>query len=75
MFQKKRWSELSPGSKRAIVIGGALEVVLTALALRDLVSRPSTEVRGPKFGWVAGFFVQPFGPILYFVLGRRRDAE
>jgi len=72
MLQKKRWSDLSPAAKTAIVVGGALEVVLTTVALRDLVRRPRGDVRGPKALWVLGFVVQPFGPLLYLGVGRRR---
>ncbi|MGH9288245.1 MAG: PLDc N-terminal domain-containing protein [Acidimicrobiales bacterium] len=32
---------------------------------------PSTEVRGWKLVWVLTFFVQPIGPILYFLTRRR----
>jgi len=72
MAQKKRWSDLSPAAKTAIVVGGAVELVMTTVALRDIIRRPAPEVRGPKLLWVLGFVVQPFGPLLYFGVGRRR---
>ena len=72
MAQKKRWSELSPPAKRAIVIAGTVEVVVTGFALRDLIRRPAREVRGPKLLWVLAFLIQPFGPLAYFRVGRRR---
>jgi hypothetical protein len=53
------------------VIVGAAEVVLTSLASADLKRRPAAEVRGPKVLWLLAFLVQPFGPIAYFVVGRR----
>jgi hypothetical protein len=68
---KRRWSDLTTGQQRAIIVGGAVEVVVTALALRDLARRPSSQVRGPKAGWVLSFAVQPFGPLAYFAFGRR----
>ena len=68
---KRRWSDLSPQQQRAIIVGGAIEVVVTAIAVRDLVRRPSSQVRGPKAVWLASFVVQPFGPLAYFALGRR----
>jgi hypothetical protein len=68
---RRRWSDLTTRQQRAIVAGGAVEVVVTALALRDLVRRPSSQVRGPKAGWVLWFVVQPFGPLAYFAFGRR----
>ncbi len=68
--QKKKWSDLTPNQKRAVYVGGVIETVVTVAALRDLVRRPSSEVRGPKAAWVLAFFVQPFGPIAYFAAGR-----
>ena len=38
--RRKRWSELSPVARTAIVAGSAAELVVTAVALRDLVRRP-----------------------------------
>lgn len=68
---KKKWSDYSPAQRRAVCVAGAVEVVLTAAALRDLARRPSDEVRGPKPAWALAFLVQPVGPIAYFALGRR----
>jgi hypothetical protein len=68
---KKQWSDLTLGQRRAVVIAGAAEVVLTAAALRDLAHRPAADVRGPKPLWVLAFFVQPVGPLAYFAKGRR----
>lgn len=68
---KKQWSDLSPRARAAIVIGSAIELALTAVALRDLSKRPATSVRGPKLAWRLASFVQPIGPIAYLVAGRR----
>jgi Phospholipase_D-nuclease N-terminal len=69
--RKKRWSKLSPVARTAIVVGSAAELVVTAVALRDLVRRPSAEVRGRKGLWGLGLFVQPVGSPLYLIVGRR----
>lgn len=71
MQQKKRWRDLSPRQRRAIAVGAAAEVVLTTVALVDLIRRPGAEVRGPKLAWAVGCTVQPVGPIAYLTLGRR----
>lgn len=71
---KKRWSDLSPGAKTAIVAGGLAELVVTSYALRDLLRRPGALVRGPKALWCATLFVQPIGSPLYLLLGRRPTA-
>lgn len=63
---KKRWSDLSDRQHAVLVIGGAVEVVLTAAALVDLARRPSDQVKGSKALWALACFVQPFGPIAYW---------
>ena len=68
---KKKWSELSPPTRAAIVLGGLAEAVVTTVALRDLVRRPAVLVRGPKPLWGAALFVQPIGSPLYLLVGRR----
>jgi hypothetical protein len=68
---KKQWSDLTTMQRRAIVVGGVLETVLTAAAMRDLKGRSAQEVRGPKAAWALAFAVQPFGPIAYFAIARR----
>ena len=75
MGRKKRWSELSPVARTAILAGALAEVVVTAIALRDLIRRPADEVRGKKLLWAMGCFVQPIGSPLYLVVGRRRRDD
>jgi hypothetical protein len=72
--KKQRWSDLSPRARAAIVVGGVAEAVVTAVALRDLVRRPATLVRGPKWLWGPALFVQPIGSPLYLVAGRRTGS-
>ncbi|MGH3509121.1 MAG: hypothetical protein ACRDPI_02695 [Nocardioidaceae bacterium] len=75
MVQRK-WRELSPRTRRLIVIGAAIEAAIKAVALVDLKRRPADRVRGPKRAWgLAISFVNSFGvvPVAYFLLGRRRD--
>ena len=69
---KRSWSDLSPQARTGIVIVAAVEAVLTTTALRDLHSRNSSEVKGPKFLWRLALLVQPVGPIGYLLLGRKR---
>ena len=40
--QKKRWSELSPAARSAVVIGAVVEAAVTTIALRDLIRDPPT---------------------------------
>ena len=71
MSEKKSWADLTPTQRSAIIAGGAIELVLTAIAVRDLRHRPSHAVRGPKPLWTAALAVQPFGPLGYLAFGRR----
>ena len=73
--RKKKWSDLSPRSRVAIVALGLAEVVVTSVALRDLVRRPAGLVRGPKALWAPVLFVQPVGSPLYLLAGRRAAAS
>jgi hypothetical protein len=71
MAQKKRWSELTTVQQAFLTATAAVELVLTAAALRDLATRPADDVRGPKAAWALACFVQPVGPVAYLTLGRR----
>jgi Phospholipase_D-nuclease N-terminal len=71
MATKKQWSDFSGGQRAAILVGSAIEVVLTTVALADLARRPRAQVRGPKSLWILACVVQPVGPIAYLALGRR----
>ena len=49
-----------------------LELVLVFFALRDLTRRD--RVNGPKWLWALIIvLIQLFGPMLYFVIGRRDE--
>jgi hypothetical protein len=74
MQDKKRWRDFSPAQRAAIVVGAAIEIVLTTTALVDLAKRPRTQVRGPKLLWLVALVVQPVGPISYLAFGRRPPA-
>lgn len=71
MAQRKKWDDLTPVQQGLIVVGGAVELALTTIALVDLARRPAAAVRGPRVAWALACFVQPVGPIAYLALGRR----
>lgn len=73
-MRNRKWSEMSPRSRAGVVVLSVIELVLTATALRDLAGRDRSAVRGPRWLWALGCFVQPVGPVLYLALGRRRPA-
>ena len=73
----KKWSELSQGAKRFLLIGGAFEAVLKIAALIDLRRRPADQVRGSKRRWATAIvLINSVGavPIAYFIRGRTRKG-
>ena len=75
MSGRRRWSDLDEGTRRFIVVAGAIEVVLKTAALTDLARRPASQVRGRKWVWaVVLVLVNSVGgaPLAYFLFGRRR---
>ena len=66
----RKWRNFGRGERVLIVVLGAAELVLTAVAARDLATRDAAQVRDPRrCGPVLA--VQPLGPIAYLVLGHR----
>jgi hypothetical protein len=74
-MRTKKWNELTPRTRRLIVVAGVFEGVLKLAALADLVRRPSAQIRGPKTAWAGAVtFINALGavPIAYFAWGRRK---
>ena len=69
---KKRWRDLSPAQRRAIVAAGVVQNSLLVATLADLRRRPARKIRGDKRLWTAAAFVSWVGPISYFAYGRKR---
>ncbi|MCF3936782.1 MULTISPECIES: PLDc N-terminal domain-containing protein [Gordonia] len=72
--KKKRFSQLPPRSRALIIVGAIVQFALQGAALRDLKRRPAEQVKGPKPLWVALSFLNYFGPIAYFVVGRKSQS-
>ena len=73
-MKAKKWRDLSPGTRRFLIVGGAFDGTLKIAALVDLARRPMSEVRGSKAVWaVALALVNSLGalPTVYFLKGRR----
>jgi hypothetical protein len=56
-----------------LVVLGALELSGKVAAARDIKRRPSEQIRGSKLFWGMALAVNTFGPLGYFLLGRRSD--
>jgi hypothetical protein len=70
--RKKRWSELSRGEQRAVVVVGTVQVTLLLAAEWDIQRRPQEQINGPKWLWRLLSLANFVGPIAYFCCGRRR---
>jgi Phospholipase_D-nuclease N-terminal len=68
----KRWSELSSGQRRVILVSGVVQVALLIAALVDIRRRSQEEIRGDKRLWTVAAFLNFIGPVSYFLFGRRR---
>lgn len=72
---KQKWSDLSPGQRRLIVLLGSLQVSLAVSAWVDLARRRADQVNGPKPVWAAVIALNTVGPLSYFRWGRKRFVE
>jgi hypothetical protein len=68
----RRWKDLSPRARAAIVAAGVVQHSLLVATLVDIRRRPARKVRGDRRLWTAAAFVSWTGPISYFAFGRKR---
>lgn len=77
MKKPKRWQDLSPAMKTRItvqdIVQGLINLLLIIWAVRDLRLRSESEINGNKKIWILAAFAPPFGPIAYFLFGRKRS--
>lgn len=66
-----RWKDMSGGRRLWVVCVGLTDLTLKILAWRDLARRPAAQINGRKGGWVAATFINTFGPLAYFLFGRK----
>ncbi|HVK24000.1 MAG TPA: PLDc N-terminal domain-containing protein [Actinokineospora sp.] len=68
---RKKWRDLGPAQRAAVLAMGAVQVALAAVAWTDLARRPGERVNGPKRMWAAVIGINFLGPLAYFHWGRR----
>ena len=74
---RKKWGDLSPRTRRLVVVASAIEAVLKVAALIDLARRPADRVHGSKAAWAAAVsLINSLGavPVAYFAWGRRKPT-
>lgn len=72
---KKQWNDLSPQKQLTISIAGLIQIALLAAALIDIRRRPADQIKGSKKLWTLVAFINFFGPVAYFVFGRKRGQK
>ena len=70
--KSRKWSELTDRQRTVTLTMGSIQLALAATAWADLAKRTPAEVNGPKLLWTVVIAINLVGPILYFVIGRRR---
>jgi drug/metabolite transporter (DMT)-like permease len=72
MGNKRSWKDLSNIQRIRVVLLGIVQFALLAAALWDLRHRPDDQINGSKRAWMGIIFINYFGPIAYFLFGRKR---
>lgn len=71
---RNEWKKMSGRRRFWLVSLSMVEFGLKLLAWRDLARRPAEEINGRKAAWFAATFINTFGPVAYFIFGRRPGA-
>jgi hypothetical protein len=74
VWQRRSWKEMSPAQRGANIVLGIVELMLTGWALWDIKHRPDDQINGKKRTWVMTSLIQPIGPVIYFIFGRKRTS-
>jgi hypothetical protein len=72
--KKKSWKDMTPGQRVGVVVVGAGQLALLVAAQRSIAKTPAAQIRGSKALWRAASFINFFGPLSYFLFGRRRGT-
>jgi hypothetical protein len=72
---RRRWADMSPLEKTGNILMAVADIATVALTLLDIRRRPANEIHGSKRMRVMTALIQPFGPVLYFLFGRKRHPH
>lgn len=72
-MQKKRYSEMTPAGKAAVLVITAISLLIIGTAERDIARRDEDEVRGSRAVWRL-VSLNAMGALVYLRFGRRREA-
>jgi hypothetical protein len=69
----RKWNDLSPRTRKTILVAAVAEAGLKAAVLLDLKRRAPDEIRGSRRIWAASMVLNSFGvlPVAYFAFARR----
>jgi hypothetical protein len=70
-MRSRRWDDLSPAKKVAVMLLTSLQISLAVSAWSDLARRPADQVNGSRAMWAGIIAINWVGPIAYFWRGRR----
>ena len=57
------------------IFQGLINAGLVIWAARDIRQRDASQLNGNRKFWLVATFAPPFGPIAYFIFGRKRAAQ
>lgn len=71
----RRFRDLPPQTRRALVALGVVQVSLNIAAQFDISRRSANQLRGSKIRWRLVSLINVFGPLAYFRWGRIPEAD
>lgn len=72
--KRKSWRDMSRRQRIGMALTGAIQMSLLVAAQRSISKTPDAQIRGKKVWWRAASFINFFGPLSYFLFGRRRGT-
>jgi hypothetical protein len=70
----KRWQDLTGSQRAGVALMSTIQLLLLAAALWDIRQRPAEKINGNKRLWTAAVFINFFGPIAYFLFGKKGEV-